>query len=1152
MKNIVKFFSVFTIGMALLVFLFPFFLSTPFGKNSLLHLINQQSSVKISIEEVKLRWNKSLEIGEIKVSNHSKKPIFQVQKIRTKDSLWAFIRNGFKFEEIWIEEPDLFISSTPPSKSSGALIPFYLADTIHVKEGSLALQQQGQPGAFLKGIEADLSLPRNLNRFKIHFTSTTEYQNKKGMIDLHSFGFFDREDFWGSFQGEFLGKAVTFPSIFLESLLRSQGFVFSTKALGGHLHFDTKITKSPDTFTLDLYALSDRLQADIRTKDTIIQGSWSLNLKGIELPPKFSVSGIDFSDLSGKIQKLKIPLKNHKLSLRNAEFDIALGADFNIQSSLQCHLDRLSIKSSDVSQFLDFSWSAAILIDQSKGSLEGGGQIQKPFEFDLSQVQAQSLLQVPLSGRIQKCAFNLDGPVSAAKFQAKAHMNLDQTPFSDEADFVFESTFSIPTLQMEQGVLSVNSPQFQAKLPLSFSLSPLAITLREKTPYEYFITPSLVKYFLPGFTDYLSLEQPLVVEGVIEPFKIFYKTNWYTSSPLSTKFQIVKGELIELQTKDLISLAGTRGSIEINQNFEEIETGLATSFSYKNFPASVKLAGSIRQFPLLKKASRDKASGRFEADIKEFPTVFVSSFFPKKGVVENWAGPTFSGQITWIHSANKELSIDLKSGDFSIVGSFDFDKGMEAKRPLEIQSTITAEKSRNIAATWNLDPRVLIDEPFKISLQVERISIPSWNYWEFDLPDWDQALFKGNLSVSTLSLPYFVSQNQTLILPSRLDFSKKTGQDCFIDFTSAAQLNNDKAGTLKLQSSFSPQSAYPYIKTDKNASFQATGENMPAAFLDTMADLTTSISFPLFSSLGDSSSFRMQLNTEKGTGPLSFHFKSKYSRLDIQGLVVKSTLLLKEDATASILWNPKLEKTLADPSYQIEFANPIELKVPAKSTMIKLDKNILSQSVIPLIKLSLGKCSVSNKGLLQNVSSLFRLKNQRLHFWFAPFEAKCSQGILQVARTEVLVENSFEVCLWGNINILKSYVNFHLGLTEQGLKRALGIHGLDPSFVLDVPIKGPYKKVSVDTKLAAAKIGALIAHSQSDHFGDFKPFVDLFHAMMNDQSSIPPPRPPYPWNNPIASMKLTPERTLKKRKKDKELFDYPLPLRAFSFEQATK
>jgi hypothetical protein len=66
--------------------------------------------------------------------------------------------------------------------------------------------------------------------------------------------------------------------------------------------------------------------------------------------------------------------------------------------------------------------------------------------------------------------------------------------------------------------------------------------------------------------------------------------------------------------------------------------------------------------------------------------------------------------------------------------------------------------------------------------------------------------------------------------------------------------------------------------------------------------------------------------------------------------------------------------------------------------------------------------------------------------------------------------------------------------------------------------------------------------------GNLKPFVDLFHVMMNDQSSVPPPRPPYPWNSSIGMAKHIPERTLKKRKKDKDLFEYAIPLEVFSFE----
>ena len=121
------------------------------------------------------------------------------------------------------------------------------------------------------------------------------------------------------------------------------------------------------------------------------------------------------------------------------------------------------------------------------------------------------------------------------------------------------------------------------------------------------------------------------------------------------------------------------------------------------------------------------------------------------------------------------------------------------------------------------------------------------------------------------------------------------------------------------------------------------------------------------------------------------------------------------------------------------------------------------------------------------------------------------------------------MALWGDINFVRRYVDMILGLTAQSLKAALGISGLDPSYVLQVPVKGPFGNVQVDKGTATSRIALLIARKQvAPRAGVWGQVFGAIGGMADDQSDVPPPKPPFPWQNVInLHEKTTTERDIK-------------------------
>ena len=156
---------------------------------------------------------------------------------------------------------------------------------------------------------------------------------------------------------------------------------------------------------------------------------------------------------------------------------------------------------------------------------------------------------------------------------------------------------------------------------------------------------------------------------------------------------------------------------------------------------------------------------------------------------------------------------------------------------------------------------------------------------------------------------------------------------------------------------------------------------------------------------------------------------------------------------------------------------------------------------------------VQNKGSSSSVSTIFKQDTGgSLHLWFAPMEMRVRSGIVEIERTEILFNRSLDIATWGTVNLNTEYVNMILGLTAQSLNAALGLSGLNPDYVLKVPVRGPFGNVQIDTGAATSKIALLIARKQAlPQAGVWGNILGAIGDIADDQSDVPPPKRPFPW-----------------------------------------
>jgi hypothetical protein len=144
-----------------------------------------------------------------------------------------------------------------------------------------------------------------------------------------------------------------------------------------------------------------------------------------------------------------------------------------------------------------------------------------------------------------------------------------------------------------------------------------------------------------------------------------------------------------------------------------------------------------------------------------------------------------------------------------------------------------------------------------------------------------------------------------------------------------------------------------------------------------------------------------------------------------------------------------------------------------------------------------------------NVMTQGSFNSKEIEIWCSPLEIQIRNGILYISRMDMLIDNSIHICTWGQIDLIKDKVKMTLGITAQALNYSFGVTNLPKNYVLQVPVRGSLTDIKIDTSKAAYKIAALKAVRIQDNI--FSQIIDLLKQKYDDQSDVPAPRRPFPW-----------------------------------------
>lgn len=500
-----------------------------------------------------------------------------------------------------------------------------------------------------------------------------------------------------------------------------------------------------------------------------------------------------------------------------------------------------------------------------------------------------------------------------------------------------------------------------------------------------------------------------------------------------------------------------------------------------------------------------------------------------QGTLSQWTTPlldiplalTFQGNAS---PQSQQISIQASSDTLNFAASLENkDEILRLLKPATVQWTLTPDLYEKIDIRLNQRPGPFsLTQNVELSLRLTALTFPLKSPVNFQ-----DVQIAGDLSLDQISFTEKSSGTVTTLKDLKWSISQaKPGAP--LDFKLSSTI--PPKGLVQAEGNFDPaqQTTHLSMKVQK----------FPTPALDLLARAVGKANLPLTTALGPTIDATLVADITNGTGPLTLNLTSDTAKASLQGLVSNGVLTLKETFHAQLQMTAELSRELFDLALESSEA-PITIEVPAQDFSVPLLPINMSQIQIPLARIELGKITCRNEGNLNVALGILKFgpsKNEALRLWFAPIDLHVKNGIIDWERTEILIADTFDVCLWGTVDLPQNNVQMILGLTADALRKAFGIKDLPSRYVLQIPITGTLDNVKINTGAATAKVAALMIWQKKSLAGAaggpagalLGELVNKLGPLPDGDAKTPPPKKPFPWDSPTSHLE---EQVIPQKKK---------------------
>ncbi len=477
-------------------------------------------------------------------------------------------------------------------------------------------------------------------------------------------------------------------------------------------------------------------------------------------------------------------------------------------------------------------------------------------------------------------------------------------------------------------------------------------------------------------------------------------------------------------------------------------------------------------------------------------------------------GPFLNGTAEL--TSKKQMAFQINNETFSAKASLEQqDQAVVLSQPASLTWTLTPEGYAALSSCFNpAKTGFKLTEPAVI-----KAAIPFFRYPLSDSFDLTKLCYTADLSIDSLA---FSATKNIRLHGLRLHTKHDTPLSPYIfKFNGAGQ----PEGTANIQASFDFISG----STDLTGQLQ----QFPTEAFDVI--LTAVSPFSMVTLFGPQINLTARTTLTNWSGPIFLQLSSQNLRTSLNGTVNHGLLTLHDPFHVQMNLTEDLGKLLLQSFNPLSLSSitsegAITLEIPPQGFSYPLFPHNDAEINIPQGRLELGKIYCRNEGNVNVTLGLLKLsefsKNQNIELWVAPCDFHIRDGLLDCERTEILIARKLQICLWGLIDFVPRQVDMVLGLTASCLKIAFGVKNLPENYVMQIPLRGPFNNVQLNTGSATTKIGALLLWQQKAVQGALEkvPGGSIFGSLVKKigplpdmNAKAPPPKRPFPWEQKETS-----------------------------------
>ncbi len=798
---------------------------------------------------------------------------------------------------------------------------------------------------------------------------------------------------------------------------------------------------------------------------------------------------------------------------------------------------------------LHLSWKSQFLtIPSFDLSLSNPWTLVSPASFTLGlnpQLAIQGQLKAdPIQGTLQNVLIPTD---SIKNSRINAVVNTGKIAFSGAVPLnISKLTATLKVNTFDQISLDIDGDPLKASLSGSFRPATSEFVLNKPLTAQYTLDNAMLKILAPNAP---LLAKPAIVQLSLSPTSL--PIAGFDLNKLSLKGQLASPEVALSSQGQIITLQNTTLPIQWDAKAKTAAIQLSSQVQTGSMQGQL----SISNFSSEKGVDLNHASIQGSLDLQNLSAALLDAFSGKT-TLSAITGPTFSGKLKLQSSIDKQnIAIKWVSPLLNIDSAFVIDKSAVQLQggANQISWTLTPESyailDRDITSPGSALIPFELSESSNFSISLNKLSLPVIPKKEIRtladrIPDIAFDLTKLQLSATghNPKLTFFDKRSKESIQLSSLTFSLGASADggpltvsldsgVITQSATASTSQSVKNGSLSLSGKLAQtlNEKKDFDLSQLTGSLQLKVQQLPSRALDIVARAKGRTDFPFTTVFGDMINASITLDLKNFAGPVALNINTPMVRVDLDGHLVNGALLLNDALHAQMKITTELSRLIlkeVNPlnlSYVYSQA-PVTLEIPSEGFYFPLYPLNLGKIAIPEATIELGKIACRNEGNVNVTLGLLKSKqfdkNGELSLWFAPIDLSIKQGFADIERTEILLADTYDICLWGKVDIVQDYVDMVLGLTAQTLSKAFGIKNLPENYVLTLPMKGPSDNVQINSSKATAKVALLLAWQNKNIAGAFGggqagavvgDLLGKIATLPDSDAKVPPAKHPFPW-----------------------------------------